>query len=137
MHSATIQKRIPTKTIVMTSIVVAIAVGACLTYVMLPKTSAGHPFKDICEGNSKYYSPLCAHVGMYAHSLYNVHPVNRQVYGQIKGVSWRRVGSIISRPGEIKRYAPNNDYHYIVCPEGRPSYCMLQPHREVKPIAVR
>lgn len=106
------------------------------SFFLIKKISAGGTasFKSVCEKDDMHYTDLCNNVGKYAHTLYSVDPVNDRVYGKITGVAWRHVGNIISRPNEVRRYAPGNNYYYIVCPDHTPSYCMLQHNEEVRAV---
>lgn len=105
--------------------------GAAAYFLRGDEVARGHAFKSICDKDDPYYTDLCDNVGKEARSLFTVDPVNDNVYGLVAGVAWRRKGNIISRPNEAKRFAPGNNYYYILCPPDMPSYCMLAVHTQV------
>lgn len=83
-------------------------------------------FQNICSEGDKYYNKrYCDNIGKDAYSLPSVAALNQKKYGPILGVSWRKIGSIISSPGMKSRYSKQNAYYYIIGANNDPSYQRL------------
>lgn len=76
-------------------------------------------FESVCDKRSKRYTKkFCKNVDKQAYSKKSVVNLNEKNYGYIRGVAWRKKGSIISsRNQKTKRYSEGNAFYYIVGPK--------------------
>jgi hypothetical protein len=95
-------------------------------------------FETIClEDNKYFHEELCSHVGKRAYSIPSVAALNQKDFGPIIGVTWRKVGNLISGSGMKSRRSKQNTYYYIIGHDKNTNYQRLMLVNEVSTESVK
>lgn len=112
---------------------IAVAILVISGVIYFVNNSKNLKFESVCLKNNQYYNEVhCSNVGKRAYSLPSVAALNQKDYGPIVGVSWRKVGSLISAPGRKQRRSKQNAYYYIIGHDKNPAYQLLMLTSQVE-----